>query len=321
MNATLGNSHTTEEHKHAQEASLNYYRYLNIPGGDLRVSVTAECNMRCTYCHNEGQGNFRSEFMSLETLKSIVRMGLRYGINKVRLTGGEPLIHPQIFEMIRMLKSELKIRNVGVNTNGVMLTPQRIQKLTDGGLDVAVVGLDYFNADVSKDSPSGKSSEKILKHILTAKKMGLNTQVASVYSNSDPLNIIKMAEWCNENDILLKVLEVSDDNIVSTTSTEFLQIIEVMRLTFGLRLGKTVALNETYGLHGSGNKILFFHSHCRTRECYECSQMHMRVTAGGNAKPCILRTDTEYSLVSGDVDYAIRRAIHNLGNPPEKPPK
>ncbi|KKT61323.1 MAG: putative molybdenum cofactor biosynthesis protein A [Candidatus Giovannonibacteria bacterium GW2011_GWA2_44_26] len=307
--------------KQSREENLNYYRHLNIPGGDLRVSITAECNMRCTYCHNEGQGDFRADFMSLETLKSIVKMGLRHGINKVRLTGGEPLMHPQVFEMIKMLKSELIMRNVGVNTNGVTLTPQRIQKLIDAGLDVAVVGLDYFNADVSKDSPSGKSSDKILGHILTAKKMGLNTQIATVYSNSDPLNIIRMAEWCNDNNILLKVLEVSNDSIVSTTSAEFLQIIELMRMTFGLRLGKTVSLNETYGVHGSGNKVLFFHSHCRTRECHECSQMHMRVTTKGNAKPCILRTDTEYSLVSGDVDHAMRRAIHNLGNPPENPPK
>jgi cyclic pyranopterin phosphate synthase len=319
MNTNLRNENTVGN-KLDQE-NMDYYRHLNIPGGDLRISITAECNMRCTYCHNEGQGEFTADFMSLETLKSIVKIGLRYGINKVRLTGGELLIHPHIFDMVKMLKSELKISNVGVNTNGIMLTSKRIQKFIDVGLDVSVVGLDYFSADISKDSPTGKSSKKILSHILVAKEMGLNTQIASVYNNSNPLNIIRMAEWCNENNILFKVLEVSGDGIISTTSTKFLQIIELMRMTFSLRLGKTVSLNETYGVHSSGNKVLFFHSHCRTRECHECSQMHMRVTAKGSAKPCILRTDTEYSLVSGDVDYAMRRAIHNLGNPPEKPPK
>lgn len=314
---------TSEDAKvgEVSENSLNYYRHLNIPGGDLRVSITAACNMRCTYCHNEGQGDFKGHFMSLETLRSIVEMGLRYGINKVRLTGGEPLIHPQIFEMVRMLKSELKVNNVGINTNGVMLNPSLVQKLIDAELDIVVVGLDYFDSNVSKDSPRGKSSAMIRNHVLAAKKKGLNTQIASVYSNSDSENIVKMAEWCIDNDILLKVLEVSDENIVSATSTDFLDLIELLRTTFSLNLGKTVALNETYGVHTSGNKILFFHSHCRTRECHECSLMHMRVTTKGNAKPCILRTDTEYSLVSGDTDYAMRRAIHNLGNPPEKPPK
>jgi len=309
------------ENTKTQGENLNYYRRLNVPGGDLRVSITAECNMRCVYCHNEGQGDFKADFMSLEALRSIVKIGLGYGINKVRLTGGEPLVHPQIVDMINMLKFELEVKNVGINTNGMMLVPSRNQKLINAGLDVAVVGLDYFNSEVSKDSPSGKSSEKILKQLLVAKEMGLNIQVAAVYSNSDPLNIIRLAEWCNHNDILLKVLEVSDNKIASSTSTEFLQLVKLMKMTFGLRMGKTVSLNETYGIHDSGNKILFFHSHCRIRECHECSQMHMRVTTKGNAKPCILRTDTEYSLVSGDVDYAMRRAIHNLGNSPEQPPK
>jgi len=259
--------------------------------------------------------------MSLETLKSIVKFSLRYGIHKVRLTGGEPLIHPRVIDMVRMLKSELKIQNVGVNTNGIRLTPKTNRGLIDAGLNVVVVGLDYFGAEVSKDSPSGKSSTNILSKILVARDMGLDTQIATVYSNSDPLNIIRLAGWCKENNILLKVLEVSDAEIAPTTSEEFLQIIDVLRKTFNLTIGKTISLNETYGVHDNGNKILFFHSHCRVRECHECSQMHMRVTTNGKAKPCILRTDTEYSLVSGDVDFAMRRAIHNLGNPPEKPPK
>jgi len=305
----------------SQSETLNYYRHLNVPGGDLRVSITAECNMRCAYCHNEGQGDFKRNFMSLETLKSIVKFSLRYGIHKVRLTGGEPLIHPRVIDMVRMLKSELKIQNVGVNTNGIRLTPKTNRGLIDAGLNVVVVGLDYFGAEVSKDSPSGKSSTNILSKILVARDMGLDTQIATVYSNSDPLNIIRLAGWCKENNILLKVLEVSDAEIAPTTSEEFLQIIDVLRKTFNLTIGKTISLNETYGVHDNGNKILFFHSHCRVRECHECSQMHMRVTTNGKAKPCILRTDTEYSLVSGDVDFAMRRAIHNLGNPPEKPPK
>lgn len=321
MNTKLENISVIVQNQKFSENELNYYRHLNIPGGDLRVSITAECNMRCNYCHNEGQGDFRSSLMPFETLRSIVKIGIKFGISKVRLTGGEPLIHPQLSEMIRMLKSELKIRDVGINTNGMMLTSQRLHKLSDTKLDVIVVGIDYFNSSISKDSPHGKSSEKILKQVLMAKAMGFNVQIASVYSNSDPLNIIQLAEWCNHNNILFKVLEISGNEIAEQTSEGFLQLVELLRVTFGLRMGKTISLNEMYGVHKNGNKILFFHSHCRIRECHECSQMHMRVTTSGKAKPCILRTDTEFELVTGDTDYSMRRAIHNLGNPPERPPK
>lgn len=304
-----------------REQIINYYRHLNIPGGDLRISVTAQCNMKCTYCHNEGQGDFKKEFMSLETLRFITKIGLNYGVNKVRLTGGEPLIHPQIAAMVGMLKSELLVKNVGVNTNGLLLTPQKVQKLIDAKLDIVVVGLDNYDSKVSKDSPIGKSSEKILKQVLIAKEMGLNVQIAAVYNNLAQLNMIQLAEWCNNHNILLKILEVSDDKIAQSTSAEFVELVEVLKRVFGLSMGKTVAFNETYGIHKSGNKILFFHSHCRTRECHECGLMHMRITTNGHAMPCILRKDAEFNLVSENADHAMRRAIHNLGIPPERPIK
>jgi cyclic pyranopterin phosphate synthase len=298
-----------------------HYRHLNVPGGDLRVSITAKCDMRCVYCHNEGQGDFKSHFMPLETLRSIVDTGLKYGIHKVRLTGGEPLLHPRLLEMIRMLKFELKIKDVGLNTNGVRLIPTFSQQLLAAGVDVVVVGLDYFDGKISKDSPLGKSSRKILVQILAAKEIGLNMQIATVYSKSDSANIIKLAEWCRDNGILFKVLEVSDGSVAQSTSDDFLHLVDLMQKTFGLSMGKTVAFNEAFGIHDNGNRVLFFHSHCRVRECHECSLMHMRVTSRGAAKPCILRTDTEYSLTSGNADHAMRRAIHNLGNPPERAPK
>lgn len=305
-----------------QRAPLHtHYRHLNIPGGDLRVSITAKCDMRCVYCHNEGQGDFENRFMSLETLKSIVEMSLRYGIHKVRLTGGEPLLHPQILDMIRTLKSELGIKDVGINTNGVRLVPTTSKQLLVVGADVVVVGLDHFDAEISKDSPVGKSSRKILEQILAAREIGLNVQIATVYSKPNYVNVLKLAEWCRDNGILFKVLEVSDGSIAQSTSEDFLHLIDLMQKTFGLSMGKTVAFNETFGIHDNGNRVLFFHSHCRVRECHECSLMHMRVTSRGAAKPCILRTDTEYSLTSGNADNAMRRAIHNLGNPPERAPR
>ncbi len=297
---------------------LKYYRHLNIPGGDLRVSITAKCDMRCAYCHNEGQGNFKSHFMTLETLRSIAEIGLRYGVHKIRLTGGEPLLNSHIFKMIRMLKSELHVRDVGVNTNGVRLIPSINDELLAAGTDIVVVGLDYFDAKVSKNSPMGKSSKQVLEHVLAAKRIGLNVQIATVYSDPDPANIIKMAEWCRDNGVLLKVLETSDGIVANSTSEDFLRLIQIMQERFRLSMGTTVAFNEIYGIHGNGSRILFFHSHCRVRECHACSLMHMRVTSRGYAKPCILRTDTEFSLVSGNADLAMRQAIHNLGNPPEK---
>ncbi len=300
---------------------LSHYRHLNIPGGDMRISITAKCNMRCSYCHNEGQGAFTGKYMPVDTLLSIVRLGLRYGINKVRLTGGEPLLHPRIYDIVQALKNDLEVTDVGVNTNGILLTEENALKLRDAGVDVVVVGLDYFDRKISKDSSRGCSSDLILNNVLQAKRMGINVQIASVYSVADIYNTKQIVEWCRDNFLLLKLLEVSDEDVSPSTSKEFLQLISILQNEYSLTLGKTVAFNETFGVHPNGTKILFFHSHCRVRECHECSLMHMRVTAKGCAKPCILRTDTEFSLIGDDPDLALRKAIHNLGNPPERPPR
>jgi len=297
---------------------LNYYRRTNIPSGDLRISIVAGCNMRCYYCHNEGQGDFTSVKLSKDDIRQIVQTGKLFGIHKVRLTGGEPLIHSELFEILKMIKFDLQIENVGINTNGILLTPTVIQELILCKTDVVVVGLDYFDSAVSKASKTGKKSKEILNNVAIAKELGLNVQIAAVFDENNYGDIFALANWCNLNNILFKVLEVSDDKIAPTSSESFIQLIHDLQQHFNLKLGKTVSLNEIYGIYESGNKILFFHSKCRIRECQECSQMHMRVTSQGKAKPCILRTDTEYSILDRNTSLLnMAKAVHNLGNPPE----
>jgi GTP 3',8-cyclase len=296
-----------------------YYRHLNIPSGDLRVSITADCNMRCAYCHNEGQGDFAKVSMSEQDLRRVVEAGLRFGVNKVRLTGGEPMMHPRLLPFVEMLKREYLIQNVGLNTNGTMLSRAKAKALLAAGLDVAVVGVDFPDGPISKDSSRGRHARTVLANVADAAAVGLNVQIASVYSNTTVEAVSELFQWCQDHHILLKVLEVSDETIEKTTSREFSELVEFLRDRYSLRMGRTVSLNERYGVTSAGARILFFHSHCRVRECRECSQMHMRVTAMGSAKPCILRQDTEFDLLSGDAELALRRAVHNLGNPPERP--
>ncbi len=294
-----------------------FYKHLSIPSSELRISIVAGCNMKCSYCHNEGQGEFSQKRLAIKDIEEIIILGKQFGITKIRLTGGEPFIHPDIFEIIELIKVKYKIINFGINTNGTLLTKETIIKLKEIEINNIVIGFDYFNSSISKNSYKGKSSEQIKDVIYSIKDIGLNVQVASVYLNKDIENLINIVEWCITNNILIKILELVDESIVNSINVDFINMIEVITKKFSLTLGKTVATNEIYGIHHSGSRVLFFHSHCKVRECHECSLMHMRITSSGNAKPCILRNDTEFKILGGNGYQNMLKAIHNLGNPPE----
>ncbi len=296
--------------------TAKHYRATNIPGGDLRLSITAACNMRCNYCHNEGQGDFQANFMAREDAYAIVEGALRFGLRKVRLTGGEPLLHPEIVELCRGIKSIIGARGLGLNTNA-MLTHRFHSLLSYKFLDQVVVGIDYFDSHVSKDSPIGQSSEVVLSNVLEAKKSGHNVQIACVY-NGNYENARALVQWSLKNNILIKILEVSDNTLDTSPDPDFVQMRSSILNDFKLKLGVTADLNEYYGYDDLGTRVLFFHSHCRLRQCHECSLMHLRVAADGHAQPCILDNRRRYQLLGTKMNSSYSIAINNLGIPPER---
>ena len=290
------------------------YRHLNIPAGYLRIAITTDCGMQCSYCHNEGQTGNKSTFLSIDQLRDIVTNALPYGLVKVRLTGGEPLLHPDCHQMLRMLKKELKIPFVGFNTTGILLD-RLLPIVADRLLDSIVVGIDYVDGEVSKDSSVGLSSKTILENILKLKKLDQDVSIACVY-DGDCARLEKLADWCLRHNVILKILEVSDKTINTKISEEFTSMIKHILDRFDMQLGEIKTYSEYYGLIDNKPRIYFFHSHCRLRECDICARIHLRVTSDGYIKSCILH-DVKYPLLSDNFDDNMLKVIHNLGRTPE----
>ena len=290
------------------------YSHQNIPSGYLRISITDVCNMKCSYCHNEGQVGATARKMTIDQLRYIVTNALRYGLLKVRLTGGEPLLHPDCHAMLRMLKRELAIPTVGFNTNGALikrLLPIVAEKL----IDDLVIGLDYIDGDVSKDSPVGSSSASITTHILQFKELGQNVSVACVYDGNYE-RLERLAGWSLDHEVPLKILQATDSSVETKISKDFISMAERIIERFSLELGIIAAFSEYYGLEGGVPKIYFFHSHCRVRECVICGKIHIRVTSDGCVKSCI-QEDLQFPLLTGHFDESMLKVIQNLGCPPE----
>jgi cyclic pyranopterin phosphate synthase len=124
---------------------------LGRPVHDLRISVTDRCNFRCTYCMpKEVFGRDfaflgREELLTFEEIARLARLFVRNGVEKVRLTGGEPLLRRDLERLIEQLAVIDGLRDVALTTNGSLLTPTKARSLRDAGLRRVTVSLDALD--------------------------------------------------------------------------------------------------------------------------------------------------------------------------------
>ncbi len=149
------------------------------PLRDLRISVTDRCNFRCTYCMPKEifGGDFpflpRTELLSFEEITRLARIFVSQGIEKIRLTGGEPLIRKDIEQLIEMLRCIDGLRDLTLTTNGSLLT-RKAESLRAAGLDRVTVSLDSLDDEVfASMNDVGFPVKRVLAGIDAADRAGL----------------------------------------------------------------------------------------------------------------------------------------------------
>jgi cyclic pyranopterin phosphate synthase len=149
----------------------SYNRRINY----LRISVTDRCNLRCTYCMPaEGIALMQhSEILTFEEIMEVVDAAIALGVDKVRITGGEPLVRKGIVNLVQMIASRPAIQDLGMTTNGQLLG-QFAQPLKDAGLHRINVSLDTMNVEKYSQITRGGEMDKVLKGIDAAVKAGLS---------------------------------------------------------------------------------------------------------------------------------------------------
>jgi cyclic pyranopterin phosphate synthase len=260
----------------------------------LRISITDRCNLSCIYCHNEGAdgctcSNLGHE-MSPELICRIIQEAAKFGVRKVKFSGGEPLIRTD-FETILTCLPPLK--EVSATTNGLFLE-KRAKSLKAAGLDRVNVSLDTLDPEKYKaitGAPPG-SLEKVIRGINSAVEAGL-TPVK--------LNMV-LLKGINDNEI-----EAMMDFVRRYDGKVILQLIELMdidpelskymidSLALEERLGKKATEVKVRHLHHrkkyliDGVEVEFVRPMDNSEFCANCSRL--RVTAEGQFKPCLLVND------------------------------
>jgi GTP 3',8-cyclase len=146
---------------------------LGRPLGSLRLSVTDRCNMRCGYCMPEEHYVWlpRESLLSFEELDRVAGVFLRLGADKVRLTGGEPLLRHGLPTLVGMLTARPELRDLALTTNGILLAANA-DALRAAGLQRVTVSLDTLRPERMLAFARSARHADVLEGILTAQAAG-----------------------------------------------------------------------------------------------------------------------------------------------------
>jgi GTP 3',8-cyclase len=275
----------------------------NRPVRDLRVSVTDRCNFRCFYClpHGEPPAAPKEQMLTYEEIERVCEIFTALGIEKIRLTGGEPMLRRDIETLISKLARIEKLKDLALTTNGYFL-PDRAQKLKDAGLDRITISLDSLKRERFKIMTGVDVLDRVLEGIYAAKRAGLSPIKinAVVVRGHNEEEVADMAAFAREHNISMRFIEFmpldsghewSREMVVS--GREILARIEERfpLVPSGIRRGAETASRFRFADTASGEIGII--APVTEPFCGACSRI--RLTADGQIRTCLF-SKTEHSL-------------------------
>ena len=179
----------------------------------LRISITDRCNLRCTYCMPEEgiQLINHSEIISFEEIVDVVKISVGLGIDKIRLTGGEPLARKGVVDLVRMIAEISGINDFGLTTNGITLKKHALE-LKEAGLHRVNVSLDTLNPEKYNQITRLGHIEDVLDGILEAQKVGLTPIKINcvIKKSTQEPDAIEVAEFCKKHNFQIRYIHQMD---------------------------------------------------------------------------------------------------------------
>ncbi|MGQ9743995.1 MAG: GTP 3',8-cyclase MoaA [Candidatus Bathycorpusculaceae bacterium] len=262
---------------------------------NLRVAVTRRCNLHCQYCHMEGEEKSTenlAEEMTVDEIVRIVRIAVRLGISKVKLTGGEPLMHKDITEIVKGIAAIPGLTDLSMTTNGTMLA-DLAEKLHANGLKRVNINFPTLDAEVY-EKLTGGILKNVLKGVEAAVKVGfypvkLNMLVLKGVNDSA---VPKMIDFAKETRAVLQLIELEPLNISRTyyvANHKPLDEYEKMLKQKALKIETRRYMQNRRIYHLPDVTVEIVHPTENTEFCMHCTRL--RVTSDGKLKPCLMRND------------------------------
>jgi cyclic pyranopterin phosphate synthase len=270
-----------------------YHRRIDY----IRISVTDRCDLSCIYCtEKEAPRLSHDDILRYEEIQQVVQAAARLGVRGLRITGGEPLIRPNVSALVELLDQVEGIDDITLTTNGILLG-KYAEELKTAGLKRVNISLDTFKADRYKNITGNDKIQDVLGSIRTAKVAGLtpvkiNTVVMRGINDDELVDFARKSVSDGWHVRFIELMPLVDSGFKENK----LVPVKEMMATISQSLGELEPCLTTsgrgpakyYRLPNSEGTIGFIGP---VTECFCGVCNRFRITADGGLRPCLLEDD------------------------------
>jgi len=306
----------------------------------LRVSVTDRCNLRCRYCmpHEGMPATPKAQLASFDEIERLVHLFVKMGVERVKLTGGEPLLRRDLPELIERLVRLPRLSDLSLTTNGLLLI-EHAGALADAGLQRLNVSLDSLDPETFFKLTRGHGLEQVLKGLEAAEAAGFTTIKLNVVAikGTTEQELLDFGRLARSRPIQVRFIEFMpldgdrgwDRDMVLPAQ----RIFDTLNATWPLKpVGSKPSQPSTDYRFKDGKGRIGLISSVSHPFCNDCDRI--RLTADGKLRNCLFshtETDILSPLRQGATDgelaalaheeIALKQASHDMGQPGFVPPR
>lgn len=271
---------------------------------DLRISLTDRCNFRCFYCLPNGEPPLarKDTILTFEEIERIAQVFVDLGIEKIRLTGGEPLLRKDISKLVAKLAAlKPKLKDLALTTNGYDL-PRYAAELQDAGLDRVTISLDSLKRENFIDITGVDALDKVFDALREAKRHGFSPVKinACIVRGRNDGEVVDLARFARENAISMRFIEFMPLDSGHEWSRDLVvpgrEIHDAIDAVYPLKLNGSSRGSETawkYEFKDGAPGEIGIIAPVTEMFCGACSRI--RLTADGQIRTCLFST-TEHNL-------------------------
>ncbi|NOQ31001.1 MAG: GTP 3',8-cyclase MoaA [Helicobacteraceae bacterium] len=289
----------------------------------LRVSVTERCNFRCQYCMPEKPFSWvpQEDVLTFEEMFTFIKLSIDHGVDKIRLTGGEPLLRADLDKFIKMICDYAPNIDLAMTTNAYLLKGHA-QKLKDAGLKRINVSIDSLIPEVAHKIASKNVLKNVLEGVNEALSVGLKVKVNMVpMKGINDNEIIPILEYCRDRKMSIRFIEYMENAhaVIDIKGMKSSELLEVIKSKYSFKdLGLEDSSPSHYYELDDGYKFGIIEPY-EDDFCKSCNRI--RMTAEGDLIPCLYFDEAmsiKDSIKRDDINGALSVLKEVVKQKPEK---